>query len=118
METFLIQLLETLGYPVMRQGSLAANKRYPDTFITFWNSAEDGESFYDNQTASVLFDFDVNVYSNNPDTAYSVLADARALLRSNGFIIASRGFDVASDEITHIGRGMYVEYLQTENISE
>ena len=112
MEDTLIQLLESFGYPVIRQGSLPADKAYPDTFFTFWNSTEDGQSFYDNDTASVVYDFNVNVYSTSPDVAYSTLAAARTLLKSNGWIIATRGYDAASDEITHVGRGMGVQFLE------
>lgn len=118
MEDNLIQLLESFGYPVMRQGSLSADQAYPDTFFTFWNSTEDGHSFYDNSTASVVYDFDVNVYSTSPDTAYSLLAAARNGLKAEGWIIATRGFDVPSDEITHVGRGMIVQYLSYEDSDE
>ena len=111
MEDSLITLLSSFGYPVIRQGSLPSDQAYPDTFFTFWNNTEDGESFYDNATASVVYDFDVNVYSTNPTTAYSVLAAARNALKAAGWIIATRAFDVPSDEITHIGRGMIVQYL-------
>ena len=114
MEDALITLLATLGFPVMRQGSLPDNQAYPDTFITFWNRAENGLSFYDNETASVVHDFDVNVYSSDPDTAYSTLSAARTLLRANGWTIGIRGYDAASDEITHIGRGMRVWYRQID----
>lgn len=117
MEDILIQLLESFGYPVMRQGSLPADQAYPDTFFTFWNSTEDGQSFYDNDTASVVYDFDVNVYSTSPDTAYSLLTESRKLLKGNGWIIATRGFDVPSDEITHVGRGMIVQYLKYEALN-
>lgn len=117
MEDALIQLLESFGYPVMRQGSLPADQAYPDTFFTFWNSTEDGQSFYDNDTASVVYDFDVNVYSTSPDAAYSLLAAARKLLKGNGWIISTRGYDVASDEITHVGRGMAVAYLKYEALN-
>lgn len=111
MEDNLISLLGTFGYPVIRQGSLPDNQEYPETFFTFWNSTEEGQSFYDNDTASVVYDFDVNVYSAKPDVAYSLLSDARRLLKENGWIIATRGFDVPSDEITHIGRGIVVMFL-------
>ena len=111
MEDNLIQLLESFGYPVMRQGSLPADQAYPDTFFTFWNSAEEGQSFYDNETASVVWQFRVYVYSISPITAYSVLAAARKLLKENGWIIQSRAYDVRSDEATHVGRGMTVEFL-------
>lgn len=111
MEDTLISLLSTLGYPVIRQGSLPSGTAYPDTFLTFWNNTEDGQSFYDNDTVSVVYDFDVNVYSSSPVLTYSVLEAARIKLRQNNFIIASRGYDVSSDEITHTGRGMQVQYL-------
>lgn len=114
MEDTLINLLETFNVPVIRQGSLAPDQAYPDTFFTFWNNDESEHSAYDNETANVDYDFDVNVYSTNPDTAYRLLSQARKLLKENGWIIATRGYDVASDEITHIGRGMEVLYLNTE----
>jgi hypothetical protein len=116
MEDTLIQLLESFGYPVIRQGSLSPEQAYPDTFFTFWNSTEDGQSFYDNDTASVVYDFDVNVYSTSPEAAYSLLTAARKLLKENNWIIATRGFDIASDEITHVGRGMIVQYLEYESL--
>lgn len=115
MEDILIELLSTLKYPVIRQGSLAPDETYPDTFFTFWNNDETEHSAYDNDTINVDYDFDVNVYSTNPDTAYQLLSQARKLLKENGWIIATRGYDVASDEITHIGRGMEILFLKTEN---
>ena len=114
MEDNLITLLQSFGYPVFRQGSLTENEAYPDTFFTFWNNSEDGVSYYDNDAVIVDYDFSVNVYSTGPDTVYSLLAEARRLLKANGWIIVSRGYDVASDEITHTGRGLEVEYLNTE----
>lgn len=115
MEDILIELLSTLKYPVIRQGSLAPDETYPNTFFTFWNNDETEHSAYDNDTVNVDYDFDVNVYSTNPDTAYQLLSQARKLLKENGWIIATRGYDVASDEITHIGRGMEILFLKTEN---
>ena len=116
MEDALITLLSTLKYPVIRQGGLAASQAYPDTFITFWNNNDSEHSAYDNATASAEVSFDVNVYSNSPATTYSVLNAARALLKANGWIITTRAYDVASDEITHTGRGFEVAYLQTTNL--
>lgn len=115
MEDTLIQLLSTFGFPVFRQGSLTEDQAYPDTFFTFWNSTEYGQSYYDNDTASVVYSYDVNVYSTSPDTVYSLLEQARTLLKQNGWIIATLGYDLRSDEITHTGRGMNVMYLGYEN---
>ncbi|MBO7339614.1 MAG: hypothetical protein J6U66_06055 [Lachnospiraceae bacterium] len=118
MEDALIALLETLKKPVMRQGSLGPDKAYPDTFFTFWNSDEDGESFYDNDETAVVYLFDVMVYSTDPTQAYGLLTQARNLLKTNGWIITGRGFDVPSDEITHVGRGMTVAFYQNLTIEQ
>lgn len=112
MEDELIALLSTLKYPVIRQGSLAKDEAYPDSFFTFWNDYEDGESFYDNETGSVDHAFSVNAYSNQPAVAYAMISDARALLKANGWIVTGRGYDVPSDVITHVGRGFTVNYLE------
>lgn len=111
MEDTIITLLSTLGYPVMRQGSLAANQQYPPTFITFWGH-DDGQAFYDNDEICAVYVFFVNVYSDDPATAYSTLDSVRILLKQNGWTITLRGRDVPSDEVTHIGRGCEVCYMQ------
>lgn len=115
MEDTLITLLESFGYPVIRQGSLAPNQKYPTTFFTFWCNSEIGHSFYDDEAVNVDYDFDVNVYSIDPDLIYSLLKQARILLRQNGFVTPDRGHDVMSDEITHTGRGMEVLVLANED---
>jgi len=116
MEDVLIQILESFGFPVIRQGSLAPSEQYPETFFTFWNNSEIEQSAYNDQTLSVVYDFDVNVYSSNPETVYTLLQEARKLLKKNGWQTPDRGHDLASDEITHTGRGMEVTILQIENV--
>lgn len=114
MEDKLIELLESFGHRVVRQGSIGPKEKYPDTFFTFWNNDEVESSAYDNMTTSVEYDFDVNVYSTDPEKAYSLLREARVLLKQNGFTIITRGYDVASDEPTHVGRGTNVLYIEME----
>lgn len=115
MEDRLIELLESFGFPVIRQGSLGENEEYPETFFTFWNNEEVENKAYDNETFNVNYNFDVNVYSTDPNKTYSLLREARILLKKNGFIALSRGYDVASDENTHTGRGMNVVITSREN---
>ena len=112
----LITILESFNYPVMRQGSLPPSAKYPDTFITYWNNDESGQSYYDNKTASVVFDYSINVYSTSLNTCYSLLDSIRLSLLQNGWIITDRGFDVASDEITHAGRGLETQYLKMQSL--
>lgn len=114
MEDNLIELLETFGYPVFRQGSLAENEPYPPTFITFWNNTEYAKSAYDNTIVFVIYDFDVNVYADDPATVYDLLKRARTLLKNNGYQIPDRGHDLASDVDTHTGRGMNVTKIESE----
>ena len=110
----LIGLLETFGYPVDRQGSYQAGQAYPESFFTFWNgSTTDGPSRYDNRPIRTIWSFDVNFYSVDPELVEEKLLDARDLLRENGWIVDGQGYDVASDEPTHTGRGF--EALRMEN---
>lgn len=114
MEDNLIKVLASFGYPVYRQGSMSNDEIYPETFFTFWNNDSLDHSHYDNAEYGTEWDFDVNIYSSNPELTYSVLANARVALKAAGWTIPSKGHDVASDEATHIGRGLNAIYLQVK----
>ena len=108
----LISLLETFGYPVRLQGSLAEDEQYPDSFFTFWNNDSSDGSHYDNDAVNYIWDFDVNFYSIDPALVNTVLLDARRLMKTNGWIMSGKGHDLASDEPTHTGRGINVKYIE------
>ena len=112
MDEVLLGLLETFGYPVYRQGSMSDTDTYPDSFFTFWNNESPDHAHYDNTDYGTEWDFDVNFYSNDPNLTFSVLLDARTLLKENGWVIPGKGYDVMSDEPTHTGRGMNALFLQ------
>ena len=109
MEDILISLLSTFNFPVYRQGSVS---EYPPSFFTFWNSDTPVHAYYDNEEYGASWDFGVYFYSEDPSLVYSTISDARTLLKQNGFVIPSRGFDVTSDEPTHTGRGFNAQYLE------
>lgn len=113
MKNLLIQTLQSLGYPVFLQGSLEEDAPYPESFFTFWNNYADGEAFYDNDEHFYVWDFDVNFYSSDPALVNSKLLEAKGLLKAQGFIASGKGYDVASDEPTHTGRGMNVLKIET-----
>ena len=112
MKDTLIELLETFGYPVRLQGSLTENEAYPQSFFTFWNNDTYDNAHYDNSAISYVWDFDINFYSTDPTLVNNVLIGVKALLISSGFIITGKGYDVASDEPTHTGRGMHALYVE------
>lgn len=112
MEDNLIEALSSFGYPVYRQGSMSNDESYPETFFTFWNNNSTDHSHYDDENYGTEWDFDVNVYSSNPESVYTILANARIALKQAGWIISGQGYDVASDEATHTGRGINAIYLQ------
>lgn len=111
MEDKLIELLESFGYPVYRQGSMTQETSYPDSFFTFWQTDSPDHAYYNNIDYGTEWDFNIFFYSNDPATTYSVLSEARTLLKQNGWIVPSRGYDVMSDEPTHTGRGLMIMYL-------
>ena len=113
MEDALITILESFKYPVFRQGSMNNDEEYPATFFTFWNNESPDHSHYDNDEYGTAWDFNIYVYSNDPVLTYSLLLDARRALKNAGWITPSKGFDAASDQPTHTGRGLEVFYLET-----
>ena len=112
MEDLLIEVLSTFGYPVRLQGSFAEDEKYPEYFFTFWNNSSDSQSYYDNDEKTILYNYDVNFYSTNPDYVYTKMREAKKLLKEKGFIVSGDGYSVMSDEPTHDGRGMNVMYLR------
>lgn len=104
--------------PIFRQGSLGEAEVYPETFCTFWGSSEAEATAYDNDTATVVWNYQANAYSTSPATVYSLTNTMRARFKANGWQTPDRGHDVASDEKTHTGRGINVTYLKTYTPNE
>lgn len=108
MKELLIKTLETFNYPVILQGTLSKDEPYPESFFTFWNNDSYDENHYDNKPIGYVWDFDVNFYSTDPALVNSILIEAKTKLKQQGFIVPGKGYDVASDEPTHTGRGINV----------
>ena len=107
MKDLLIELLESFEYPVFLQGSLNKDDAYPDSFFTFWSDESVDGSHYDNDAINWVWSFSVYFYSTDPALVNSMIDEqVRKLLKQNGFIVSGKGYDVASDEPTHTGRGI------------
>lgn len=120
MEDLLISTLEALGYPVRLQGSMLPEESYPDHFFTYWNDSADGSSYYSNNEGAILWVYSLNFYSTDPvlvSDMFKVIKDkptAKALLKGAGWVVSGAGYDVASDEPTHTGRGITITYRQKQ----
>lgn len=111
MEDLLIKILSEFGYPVILQGSMLPDEKYPNHFFTFWNNSSYDDAFYDNEEHATIYDYSVNFYSIDPSLVYSKLREAKVELKKHGFIISGDGHSVASDEPTHDGRGINVLFM-------
>lgn len=114
MDEKLITILETFDYPVYRQGSMEESTQYPPTFFTFWNPDSPTHAYYDNKDYGIAWEFQVNVYSNDPSITYTLLEQARKKLKTEGWVIPDNGHDVGSDEVSHTGRGMTCYFLEIQ----
>lgn len=113
-----IALLETFGLPIFLQGSLNEGQAYPDNFFTFWNDRTEDGAHYDNDAISFVWSFSVNYYTlnENADKIDDILGEVRQLFKENGWIIGGVGYDVATDEPTHIGRAIDVLYIHKNTL--
>lgn len=108
---FINTLKDAFDYPVILQGSLSTEDAYPESFFTFWNNTTNDEAFFDNEETQIIWDFDLNFYSTDPNLVNTVLLTAKQALKAVGFIPDGVGYDVLSDEHTHTGRGINLLYL-------
>ena len=113
MDEKLIEIItEAFNLPIRLQGSYKPKEKYPNHFFTYWNNNADGDSFYDNDESSILWVYDLNFYSIDAQLTQTKLLEAKAVLKAHGWIVTGAGYDVASDEATHTGRGITVSYRQ------
>jgi hypothetical protein len=108
----LIDTLSSFDYPIYQQGSMSNDEQYPDSFFTFFNNETNDDAFFDNQETMTIWDFDLNIYSIDPEVVNSALLEAKPLLKQAGFIVNGVGYDVLSDEPTHTGRGINILYIE------
>lgn len=108
----LIDTLSQFEYPVILQGSLSDETAYPDHFFTFFNNDSADGNFFDNNETITVWDFDLNIYSIDPTIVNSALVQAKPLLKAAGFIVDGKGYDVLSNNPTHTGRAINVQYIE------
>lgn len=112
-----IALLQTFGLPIFLQGSLNKNSAYPSSFFTYWNDTTEDNAHYDNDAIAFNWQFTIYYYTQNENAAQmdGVFLQIRNLFKQNGWIMTGVGYDVPSDESTHVGRAIDVYYIQRNN---
>lgn len=105
-------IIESFKVPYCKQGSASVWATYPETFITFWNNDSPDHAHYDDSRFGTAWDYNVYVYSSDPDITYSLLDQLREAFEEAGWICPSKGFDAASDEPSHSGRGIQIYKLE------
>lgn len=112
MKNLLIDTLETFGYPVILQGTLAENEQYPDNFITFQTIGSPEQDFLDGEPHGTQWRYAVIFYSSDPEIIPKKSAEIFDKLKEAGFIPQGKGTDILSDEPTHTGWVMEFIYLE------
>jgi hypothetical protein len=113
MVDLLIATLSQFNLPIFRQGSQSGN--YPNAFYTFWNNDTNGDAYYDDSAKACDWDYSIYFYSDDPASVEQGILDALQALRASGFVGSGKGYDVPSDEPTHTGRAIRVQYQERED---
>ena len=105
-------IFERLGLPYFRQGSLGDDEPYPQSFFTFWNLGTPLQDFADNKENSIVTNYTIYYYTDDPSTIYSKLNEFLGIAKSEGFICSDLGQDASSDVNTHTGRRVNITYKE------
>lgn len=110
----LVEVLQALGFvdgeTIFLQGRFPKEKSYPDSFVTFFISASDDESHYNNRVHTVVYTINLFYYSNKASEVNTVPAEIIEKLNEAGFVSQGEGNDALSDEPTHTGWQMQFLY--------
>jgi len=103
-------------YPTYRQGSMSATQQYPDNFFTYWNNYSELDSYYDDGDNLIIWSYDINFYTCEIKNIDEVLNGVVNQLRAdNDIVIEQYIHDVASDEPSHVGKGLTISILERRN---
>ena len=109
----LINILETYcPENVYLQGTLNPDETFPDTFITFFITNSDLNSFYDDDANRIEWSIAVMIYSTDPDTIDTIAKGVIKDCKNAGFIPQGVGNDIPSGIETHTGWAIDLVYPQ------
>lgn len=103
MKQKLINTLTPVCSVVKLQGTFEENEAYPSEFITFWTNYTATNKNFDNEEYSIIWNFSVIYYSNDPAQVETKAALIRAALKNAGFIVSGKGNDIPADRPDYTG---------------
>lgn len=106
-------IFKELGYPYLRQGSLASAKDYPETFYTFWNVTNAPRMDYDDNAHMIQSVWSICSYTCKPELMYSLLDGFILKCKEIGVIIGEVQ-DTDSDRPDYYGRNVSITILVKE----
>lgn len=106
----LLNLLEEIGLPYYRQGSIS-DKDYPPSFFTFWNVETPEDMFYDNEGQRFVEYIQVCFYTNDANIIYSGMDNFVMKAKEKGFVVHGRPNDVGSGRKDYFGRVCYIRII-------
>lgn len=113
----LIKALETIGFvdgeTIFKQGSFPKDKSYPDEFVTFQTTTENG-THYNDDVLFVVWNITVNYFSSNMRQLETRVTEIRNTLKAHKFIAQGKGDDAMSDEQSHKGWRMTFTFKDYE----
>lgn len=110
----LFTVLDALGLPYFRQGSLT--DEYPASFFTFWNIESPSLRHRDNEEKEYAEIISVCFYTNDATLIYSEMEKFIAAAKEAGFIVHGHARDTDADKDNYYGR--YVLVAKTKTIME
>lgn len=107
----LFALLNEIGLPYFRQGSMS-DTDYPPSFFTYWNIDTPSLRFRDNNEKSYAEIISVCFYTNDPELVYTQMDDFISRAKVAGFI-TGRAFDTSADRNDYYGRAVRIQKIKT-----
>lgn len=104
MDELLIEILEKVGYEVIKQGTIEANEECPRAFFTYWNWESPRDEYYDNRHHSIIYYYQIQFFSDDIKIVDVAMNKAVELLENNGFNIDEEPTDTYSDIPNHTGK--------------
>lgn len=106
------KVFKALGLEYVRQGSFAKGDTIPSSFFAFWNYDTPEDGYYDNESHRAIWIWQIYFYTTDPNIIYTKLDEFIELAKKEGFIVADKGNDIATEEPNYLGRTVQISFIE------